>query len=44
MHFYFHRTVRRTTRMPFGLFLAPATWIAWFFETTLLLYPSAFWF
>lgn len=44
MHFYFRRAVRRTTRLPFGLFLAPAIWIAWFLETTLLLYPSASWF
>jgi leader peptidase (prepilin peptidase) / N-methyltransferase len=44
LHFYSRRTVRRTTRLPFGLFLAPAIWIAWFLETTLLLYPSASWF
>lgn len=44
MHFYFRRAVRRTTRLPFGLFLAPAIWIAWFLEMTLLVYPSAFWF
>jgi len=41
LHFYFRRTVRPTTRLPFGLFLAPAIWIAWILETTLLLYPSA---
>jgi leader peptidase (prepilin peptidase)/N-methyltransferase len=41
LHFYFRRTVRATTRLPFGLFLAPAIWIAWILETTLLLYPSA---
>jgi len=41
MHLYFHRTVRPTTRLPFGLFLAPAIWIAWILDTTLLLYPSA---
>jgi len=41
LHFYFRRTVRRTTRLPFGLFLAPAIWIAWILETTLLLYPSS---
>ena len=39
-HFCFRRAVRPTTRMPFGLFLAPAIWIGWFLETTLLLYPS----
>jgi leader peptidase (prepilin peptidase)/N-methyltransferase len=41
MHFYFRRTVRPTTRLPFGLFLAPAIWMAWILETALLLYPSA---
>jgi len=41
MHLYFHRTVRPTTRLPFGLFLAPAIWIVWILDTTLLLYPSA---
>jgi len=41
LHFYFRRTVRPTTRLPFGLFLAPAIWIAWILETTLLLYPSS---
>src|SRR5258708_6608161 len=41
MHLSFHRTVRPTTRLPFGLFLAPAIWIAWILDTTLLLYPSA---
>jgi leader peptidase (prepilin peptidase) / N-methyltransferase len=37
MHLYFRRTVRPTTRLPFGLFLAPAIWIAWILDTTLLL-------
>jgi leader peptidase (prepilin peptidase)/N-methyltransferase len=41
MHLYFHRTVRPTTRLPFGLFLAPAIWVAWILDTTLFLYPSA---
>jgi leader peptidase (prepilin peptidase)/N-methyltransferase len=41
LHFYFRRTVQPTTRLPFGLFLAPAIWIAWILETTQLLYPSA---
>jgi leader peptidase (prepilin peptidase)/N-methyltransferase len=41
MHLYYHRTVRATTRLPFGLFLAPAIWIAWILDSTLLLYPSA---
>jgi leader peptidase (prepilin peptidase)/N-methyltransferase len=40
MHLYFHRTVRPSTRLPFGLFLAPAIWIAWILDATLLLYPS----
>jgi leader peptidase (prepilin peptidase) / N-methyltransferase len=40
-HFCFRRAVRATTRMPFGLFLAPAIWIGWLLETTLLLFPSA---
>ena len=38
-HFYFRRVVGPTTRMPFGLFLAPAIWIGWLLETTLLLFP-----
>ncbi len=38
----FRRAVRRTTRLPFGLFLAPAVWLAWIAETTLLLYPTTF--
>jgi leader peptidase (prepilin peptidase) / N-methyltransferase len=38
----FRRTVRRTTRLPFGLFLAPAIWLAWIVEATLLLYPTTF--
>jgi leader peptidase (prepilin peptidase) / N-methyltransferase len=36
------RALRRTTRLPFGLFLAPAIWLAWIAETTLLLYPAIF--
>jgi leader peptidase (prepilin peptidase)/N-methyltransferase len=40
-YFCFRRAVRATTRMPFGLFLAPAIWISWLLETTLLLFPSA---
>ena len=40
-HFCFRRAVRATTRMPFGLFLAPAIWIGWLLETTLFLFPSA---
>ena len=40
-HFCFRRAVRATTRMPFGLFMAPAILISWLLETTLLLFPSA---
>jgi leader peptidase (prepilin peptidase)/N-methyltransferase len=38
-HLWLDRAVRPTTRLPFGLFLAPAIWIGWLFEATLLLYP-----
>jgi len=40
-HLCFGRAVGPATRMPFGLFLAPAIWIGWLLETTLLPYPSA---
>jgi len=40
-HLWFRRALRPTTRLPFGLFLAPAIWIGWLLETTLLLYPAA---
>jgi len=40
MYVRFPRAVRRTTRMPFGLFLAPAIWLAWIGETMLLFYPT----
>jgi leader peptidase (prepilin peptidase) / N-methyltransferase len=39
-HFYFKRGIGPSTRMPFGLFLAPAIWIGWLIETTPLLFPS----
>jgi leader peptidase (prepilin peptidase)/N-methyltransferase len=42
MFICFRRAMRRTTRLPFGLFLAPAIWLAWFGETTLLLYSTTF--
>jgi leader peptidase (prepilin peptidase)/N-methyltransferase len=42
MHAVSRRTVRRTTRLPFGLFLAPAIWLAWLAETTLLFYSFSF--
>jgi len=35
-HLYVRRDVRATTRLPFGLFLAPAIWIAWLLDATLL--------
>jgi leader peptidase (prepilin peptidase) / N-methyltransferase len=35
-HVYLRRDVRPTTRLPFGLFLAPAIWIAWMLDATLL--------
>jgi len=38
-HWWLRRAVRPTTRLPFGLFLAPAIWIGWLVEATLLLYP-----
>jgi leader peptidase (prepilin peptidase) / N-methyltransferase len=31
----FRRRIRRTTRLPFGLFLAPAIWLAWIVDTAL---------
>jgi leader peptidase (prepilin peptidase) / N-methyltransferase len=41
LHIGFRRAVRRTTRLPFGLFLAPSIWLAWMIETVLLFYPTA---
>src|SRR4029077_804203 len=35
-HLYLRRNVRPTTRLPFGLFLAPAIWITWMLDATLL--------
>jgi leader peptidase (prepilin peptidase) / N-methyltransferase len=35
------RSIRATTRLPFGLFLAPAIWIAWLGETLLPQFLSA---
>jgi leader peptidase (prepilin peptidase)/N-methyltransferase len=37
----FGRAISATTRMPFGLFLAPAIWIAWLGETLLPQISSA---
>jgi leader peptidase (prepilin peptidase)/N-methyltransferase len=42
LHAGFGRPVRRTTRMPFGLFFAPAIWLAWIIETTLFFYSFSF--
>jgi leader peptidase (prepilin peptidase)/N-methyltransferase len=36
----FRRAVRPTTRLPFGLFLAPSIWLGWVIETALLLDPT----
>jgi len=30
------RTVRATSRVPFGVFLAPAIWLAWLIEAVFL--------
>jgi leader peptidase (prepilin peptidase) / N-methyltransferase len=40
MFLFFRRAIRRTARLPFGLFLAPAIWLAWIAETALLFYPA----
>jgi leader peptidase (prepilin peptidase)/N-methyltransferase len=37
-HFVFRRPLRATTRLPFGLFFAPAIWLGWLLEATLLPY------
>jgi leader peptidase (prepilin peptidase)/N-methyltransferase len=34
------RSVRRTIRLPFGLFFAPAIWIGWLLESMLPLFPA----
>jgi leader peptidase (prepilin peptidase) / N-methyltransferase len=36
-HLYLRRNVRPTTRLPFGLFLAPAIWITWMLDATLII-------
>jgi leader peptidase (prepilin peptidase)/N-methyltransferase len=36
-HLSGRRTFRATSRVPFGVFLAPAIWIAWLIEATLLM-------
>jgi leader peptidase (prepilin peptidase)/N-methyltransferase len=40
MFMFFRLAIRRTARLPFGLFLAPAIWLAWLAETALLFYPT----
>jgi len=35
-HFVFRRRVRATTRLPFGLFFAPAIWLCWLLQATVL--------
>jgi leader peptidase (prepilin peptidase)/N-methyltransferase len=35
-HFIFRRPVRATSRLPFGLFLAPAIWLGWLLQATVL--------
>jgi len=38
------RSVRRTIRLPFGLFFAPAIWIGWLLESIRPLFPAMAWF
>lgn len=35
-HYVLRRPLRLTARLPFGLFFAPAIWIAWLLEATIL--------
>ncbi len=37
-HFVFGEAIQATSRIPFGLFLAPAIWLAWMLEVMLLSY------
>jgi leader peptidase (prepilin peptidase) / N-methyltransferase len=37
-HFVLHRPLRATTRLPFGLFFAPAIWLGWLLDATVLPY------
>ena len=34
-HVLGRRRIHAATRLPFGLFLAPAIWVAWFIQTVL---------
>lgn len=36
LHFWLGRRIRATSRVPFGLFLAPAIWIGWLLEALLV--------
>jgi leader peptidase (prepilin peptidase)/N-methyltransferase len=38
-HIWLHRPLSRTSRLPFGLFLAPAIWAGWLLERMMLLGP-----
>jgi leader peptidase (prepilin peptidase)/N-methyltransferase len=38
-HFVFRRPVQATTRLPFGLFFAPAIWLGWLLQVTVLQQP-----
>lgn len=37
-HYVLRRPLRATTRLPFGLFFAPAIWLGWLIEATVLPY------
>jgi len=37
--YYFGGRLRPTTRLPFGLFFAPAIWLGWLIETLMLMPP-----
>jgi leader peptidase (prepilin peptidase) / N-methyltransferase len=37
-HYLLHRPLRATTRLPFGLFFAPAIWLGWLLDATVLPY------
>jgi leader peptidase (prepilin peptidase)/N-methyltransferase len=35
-HYLGKRPMRATNALPFGLYLAPAVWVGWLFQTVLL--------
>jgi len=37
--YFLGRSLQRTSRLPFGLFFAPAIWLGWLIETTMLVAP-----